>query len=79
MGRRRRGNLRRTKGHSGEQYPSRGEVIGHATTRTSSGEGRGTLLINAGARREAKSTSHRVGHSEPVWLNSGEAKLAKTR
>jgi hypothetical protein len=78
-GRGRRGDLGRTKVHSDDQYLSRWGLIGRATAQTSSNEGRGILLTNIGARREAKLTSHRVGHSEAARLNSSEAKLAKTR
>jgi hypothetical protein len=63
----------------GEESRLWGGGFGRAKARTSSSEGRGTLLTNAGAWREAKSASHRAGHGEPARLNSGEAKFDKTR
>jgi hypothetical protein len=45
---------------------------------TSSGEGRGMLWTNAGAWDRVNLAGHRAGRGEPAWMNSGEAKLAKT-
>jgi hypothetical protein len=41
--------------------------------------GRGVLWANTGARGGAELASHHAGPSEPVQMNSGEAKLAKIR
>jgi hypothetical protein len=61
-----------------ESWP-RGEGFRRAKTCTSFDGVRETPLTNTGTRREAKTASHRAGRGEPARLNSGEAKLAKTR
>ena len=73
------GKLRAGQGNSSEESRPQGGEIGCAKARTSSGEGRGALWNNTGARCEAELASHRAGHDEPARMNSGEAKLAMSR
>jgi hypothetical protein len=66
-------------GNSGEESRPQGGGFERAKAWTGFGRVRGTLWTNAGVQREAKSASHHVGHGEPMWSDSAEAKLAKTR
>jgi hypothetical protein len=73
------GKLQVGGGNSGTKSRPRGWGIERAKARTSSSEGRGMLSTNTGAWDGVNLAGFRAGHGKPAWMNSDEAKLAKTR
>jgi hypothetical protein len=71
--------LQAGQGNSGEECRPRGGQSGALRLGLAPAGGRGVLWANTGARGGAELASHHAGPSEPMQMNSGEAKLAKIR